>query len=255
MRLVLVGPPGCGKGTQAEKLRERLGLTCIGTGNMFREAIEQNTPVGKIAKPLIDHGERLHDFYFLPTCLWADFEMVLRDLRKAGFHLPIEIYRTITDWRFPTMLHYTSGTATLTIRKALEDWPLLCETPLEGGTTSRFVDTSIDRLEFLASQAFADSHEIRVQGRKLTLDPFPNRQLGAGLRYRRTALHPSLHPGIKPQMPLILSIKGHSATALYRLDAGRRVFEPVGSDAAHPIQRHPCKTLHAGLLTRDLRLP
>lgn len=56
MRLVLVGPPGCGKGTQAEKLRERLGLTCIGTGNMFREAIEQNTPVGRIAQPLIDQG-------------------------------------------------------------------------------------------------------------------------------------------------------------------------------------------------------
>lgn len=56
MRLVLVGPPGCGKGTQAEKLRERLGLTVIGTGNMFREAIKLQTPVGQIAKPLIDRG-------------------------------------------------------------------------------------------------------------------------------------------------------------------------------------------------------
>ena len=207
------------------------------------------------SKPLHDHGEKLHDFYFLPGCLWSDFDAVLRDLRKGGFDLPVEVYRAIADWRFPTMLTFSNGAATLTVRKALEDWPLLCETPLEGGTTSRFVDTSIDRLEFVASTAFADSHEIRVQGRKLTLDPFPNRQRGAGLRYRRTALHPSLHPGISPQMPLILSIKGNSATALYRLDAGRRVFEPVGSDAAHPIQRHPCKTLHAGLLTRDLRLP
>ena len=56
MRLVLVGPPGSGKGTQAEKLCERLGLTYIGTGNMFREAIKQHTPVGQIAKPLIDQG-------------------------------------------------------------------------------------------------------------------------------------------------------------------------------------------------------
>ncbi len=56
MRLVLVGAPGSGKGTQAEKLCERLGLTYIGTGNMFREAIKQNTPVGQIAKPLIDQG-------------------------------------------------------------------------------------------------------------------------------------------------------------------------------------------------------
>ena len=56
MRLVLVGPPGSGKGTQAEKLCERLGLTYIGTGNMFREAIKQNTAVGQVAKPLIDQG-------------------------------------------------------------------------------------------------------------------------------------------------------------------------------------------------------
>ncbi|MCU0706407.1 MAG: adenylate kinase [Fimbriiglobus sp.] len=56
MRLVLVGPPGCGKGTQAERLCDRLGLNYIGTGNMFREAIKQNTPVGQIAKPLIDRG-------------------------------------------------------------------------------------------------------------------------------------------------------------------------------------------------------
>jgi adenylate kinase len=56
MRLVLVGPPGCGKGTQADRLCERMGLHTIGTGNMFRAAIAQNTPVGQIAKPLIDKG-------------------------------------------------------------------------------------------------------------------------------------------------------------------------------------------------------
>ncbi len=207
------------------------------------------------AKPLIDHGEKLHDFYFLPTCLWSDFECVLRDLRKGGFDLPVETYRAIADWRFPKMLELVDGSTTLTIRKALEDWPLLCETPLEGGTTSRFVDTSIDRLEFTASMAFAETHEIRVQGRKLTLDPFPNHLLGAGLRYRRTALHPSLHPGVQPQMPLMLSIKGKSGTRLYLLDSGRRIFEPARGSKAPPNHRQPCKTLHAGLLTRDLRLP
>ena len=206
-------------------------------------------------KPLVAHGEKLHDFYFLPTCLWSDFEAILRDLKKGGFELPVDAYRAIADWRFPTMLKYSSGAASLTIRKALEDWPLLCETPLEGGSTSRFVDTSIDRLEFVASKTFVDSHEIRVQGRKLTLDPFPNGRLGAGLRYRRTALHPSLHPGISPQMPLALYLKSKSATSHYRLDAGRRIFEPAESDTAHPHHRHPCKTLHGGLLTRDLRLP
>lgn len=56
MRLVLVGPPGSGKGTQAHRLCERLGLTYIGTGDMFREAIRQQTPVGRDAKSYIDQG-------------------------------------------------------------------------------------------------------------------------------------------------------------------------------------------------------
>ena len=207
------------------------------------------------AKPLIDHGERLHDFYFLPTCLWSDFESVLRDLRKAGFELPTPIYRAIADWRFPTMLQHASSPATLTIRKALEDWPLLCETPLEGGATSRFVDTSIERLEFVANRAFGESHEIRIHGRKLHLDPFPSGQFGAGLRYRRTALHPSLHPGILPQMPLLVSIKSRACTAHYKLETSHRTFLPATLETATAPLRRSCKTLHPGLLTRDLRLP
>lgn len=56
MRLVLVGPPGSGKGTQAKRLVERLGLCYVGTGDILREAIRQQTPVGKIAGPLIRQG-------------------------------------------------------------------------------------------------------------------------------------------------------------------------------------------------------
>lgn len=56
MRLVLVGPPGSGKGTQAAKLCERLGLTYIGTGNLLREAIEQGTPAALAYESQYDRG-------------------------------------------------------------------------------------------------------------------------------------------------------------------------------------------------------
>jgi len=56
MRLVLVGAPGSGKGTQAERLVERLSLKYVGTGDILRDAIKQQTDTGKIAKPLIDQG-------------------------------------------------------------------------------------------------------------------------------------------------------------------------------------------------------
>jgi len=61
MRLVLIGPPGSGKGTQAERLTERLHLRYIGTGGILREAIRQGTPYGKIAEPILKAGKLVSD--------------------------------------------------------------------------------------------------------------------------------------------------------------------------------------------------
>jgi len=56
MRLVLVGPPGSGKGTQAERLVSEFGLTYIGTGVMLRDAIARGTETGKHIEPLLKQG-------------------------------------------------------------------------------------------------------------------------------------------------------------------------------------------------------
>jgi adenylate kinase len=56
MRLVLVGPPGSGKGTQAERLCERLHLTYVGTGDILRDAIRRQSPIGKQVEPLMRQG-------------------------------------------------------------------------------------------------------------------------------------------------------------------------------------------------------
>lgn len=57
MRIVLVGPPGAGKGTQAVLLSEKLGIPHISTGDLFRANISENTELGKTAKRYIDAGE------------------------------------------------------------------------------------------------------------------------------------------------------------------------------------------------------
>jgi adenylate kinase len=61
MRLILVGPPGSGKGTQAKLLSKRLHLTHIGTGDILREAIRQGTPLGRLAEPYILKGQLVPD--------------------------------------------------------------------------------------------------------------------------------------------------------------------------------------------------
>jgi len=204
--------------------------------------------------PLAEHGDKLHDAFFLPSYLWADFEKVRRDLRRGGFALPVQIFRDIFAWRFPVLLQHTAGDATLTIRRALEGWPLLCETPLEGGSTSRFVDTSMERLEFIASPTFAATGQVRVGGRILALRRFPGGLLGAGLRYRRTALYPALHPGIPPHLPLPLAITLGGKTTHYELGHARRHFVAARAKAARAPHRDPCQSLHRRLLTCDLRL-
>lgn len=56
MRLIIVGPPGAGKGTQAELLSETLGIPHISTGDLFRANISQGTPIGLEAKKYLDSG-------------------------------------------------------------------------------------------------------------------------------------------------------------------------------------------------------
>ncbi|GAB3486419.1 adenylate kinase [Amycolatopsis cihanbeyliensis] len=60
-RLVLVGPPGAGKGTQAVALSERLGVPHISTGDLFRAHVGEQTPLGKEAKRYLDSGELVPD--------------------------------------------------------------------------------------------------------------------------------------------------------------------------------------------------
>ena len=61
MRIILFGPPGAGKGTQAEQLRNEWGLAQVSTGAILRDAIEQKTPTGIKAKEYIDKGELVPD--------------------------------------------------------------------------------------------------------------------------------------------------------------------------------------------------
>ena len=61
MRIIFLGPPGSGKGTQAKLLSERLGVPQISTGEILREAVRLGTPLGMRAKAVMDAGELVSD--------------------------------------------------------------------------------------------------------------------------------------------------------------------------------------------------
>jgi adenylate kinase len=61
MRLILMGPPGAGKGTQAKVVAEHFGIPAISTGDIFRANVTKGTPLGKKAQEYMDAGEYVPD--------------------------------------------------------------------------------------------------------------------------------------------------------------------------------------------------
>ena len=61
IQIILLGPPGCGKGTQAQKLINEFGFVQLSTGDMLRAAISKGTEIGVEAKSIIDKGELVSD--------------------------------------------------------------------------------------------------------------------------------------------------------------------------------------------------
>jgi adenylate kinase len=83
LNLILVGPPGAGKGTQAERLTEDFGLPYYATGNILREAVANGTELGKVAKEHMDAGGLVPDDVIIGVIL----EALQTDAAADGFLL------------------------------------------------------------------------------------------------------------------------------------------------------------------------
>ncbi|MBX3687595.1 MAG: nucleoside monophosphate kinase, partial [Rhodocyclaceae bacterium] len=81
MRLILLGPPGAGKGTQANFIKEKFGIPQISTGDMLRAAVKAGTPLGIEAKKVMDAGGLVSDDIIIGLVK----DRLLQDDCKSGY--------------------------------------------------------------------------------------------------------------------------------------------------------------------------
>jgi adenylate kinase len=113
MKLILLGPPGAGKGTQANYIREKFNIPQISTGDMLRAAVKAGTPLGIAAKKVIDAGNLVSDGIIIglvkerikePDCakgyLFDGFPRTIpqaQAIKDAGIHIDFVVVIEVDD--------------------------------------------------------------------------------------------------------------------------------------------------------------
>jgi hypothetical protein len=124
-----------------------------------------------------------------------------------------------------------------------------------GGNTSRFVDTSVDRIELASSSSFYQQYAVFANGRELPFRSLSSKESIAGLRYRKSALYPSLHPHIGIQMPLSIVLVERETDRVHKLFTLKPDSSEFAEESPSEFQRgKPCESPTPGMYTCDLRI-
>jgi uncharacterized protein (DUF2126 family) len=156
---------------------------------------------------LIRWGTALHDRFMLPHFVERDFDLVLDELRKAGYAFEDEWFRSHREFRFPELGSITAEGITVELRQALEPWNVLAE-ETNSGLTGRSVDSSLERMQVkVIGLLTEDRYVVACNGRCIPLTPTGDSgDAIAGIRYRARRLSAALHPTIPVHTPLVFDL-------------------------------------------------
>jgi uncharacterized protein (DUF2126 family)/transglutaminase-like putative cysteine protease len=190
-------------------------------------------------------GTRLHDRFLLPYFVQQDFGYVLNDLRRAGYPLEAAWFAPQWEFRFPACGEVCYEGVTIELRQAIEPWYVLGEEPGAGGTT-RYVDSSVERIQVRAQGLVSERFALACNGRRLPLQATGTQgDLVCGVRFRAWQPPHCLHPTIPVHTPLIVELIDIAAQrpmggcTYYVAHPGGRNYEtfPVNSNEAEARRR------------------
>ncbi len=157
-------------------------------------------------EPLIHWRTLIHDRFMLPYYLWQDLKSIVNYLRDAGIPFETEWFGTHFEFRCPLIGTFSAGGVDVEVRQALEPWYVLGEEPGSGGTT-RYVDSSVERLQVHVKGMYSSNYCITVNGIRIPLQATDTAgEFVGGVRYRAWQPPSCLHPNIRVHTPLTLDV-------------------------------------------------
>jgi uncharacterized protein (DUF2126 family) len=151
-------------------------------------------------------GTELHDRFMLPYFVQLDFHDVLDEMQQHDFAIDREWFAPHFEFRFPQYGDVAVNGMHLALRQALEPWHVLGEEGAAGGAV-RYVDSSVERLQVMATGLTPDRFVVTCNGRPVPLQPTGrNGEYVAGVRYRAWQPASALHPTIPVQAPLTFDL-------------------------------------------------
>ncbi len=151
-------------------------------------------------------GTELHDRFMLPWFVWQDFEDVIAEVNDFGYPLEASSFAPHFEFKFPRYGDFAARGAQIELRAALEPWHVMGEEGAAGGTV-RYVDSTVERLQVLASGIVGDRMVLTCNGRRVPLTPTGNiGEYVGGVRYRAWQAPSALHPTIGVHAPLVFDM-------------------------------------------------
>ncbi len=155
---------------------------------------------------LIPWGTSLHDRFMLPHFVAEDMRDVVLDLQDAGYPFRFVWFAPFFEFRFPRYGTVAYQGISLELRQALEPWHVLGE-EVHAGATSRYVDSSVERMQVKVSHMTGSRFVVTCNGRPVPLAPTGTHgEYVGGVRYRAWQPPSALHPTIPVHTPLVFDI-------------------------------------------------